>query len=77
MIIKMVIAGTNANGESDLLFCKVTVTEDDYNDGKHFSKAEEYAKEEGYEGPFVVFDEYSPPKPMFHLFVWKTATIVQ
>jgi hypothetical protein len=77
MLINMVIAGTNANGDSDLFFCKVDISEQGYADGEHFTAAQEYAQDEGYEGPFVVFDQYSPPKPMFDLFEWNTASVIK
>ena len=57
MIIKCVIACSNASGEPDLYFVKVRCKESQYEEGDHYRKAENQAIEDGYEEPFVSFDE--------------------
>jgi hypothetical protein len=54
---KVAVAGTNANGEADLVVVTVDVTPEDYNLGKHYDLAEAKAVELGYDAPFVCFDE--------------------
>lgn len=76
MIVKCVVACYNASGEPDLFFCKVDLHSDRYDVGDHYEMAEDYAQEEGYSGPMVVFDENDGPKALFDLFVWESATTV-
>lgn len=76
MTVKCVVACHNASGEPDLFFCKVKCTEDQYEVGDHYERAEDYAKEQGYSGPMVVFDENDGPNSLFDLFVWESATTV-
>lgn len=54
---KVMIACTNANGESDLFVCTVEVSEAEYDNGIHFDRAIEMAENEGYDAPYVCFDE--------------------
>jgi hypothetical protein len=70
MEIKCVVACRNASGESDFYFCKVECSED------HYELAEDSAREEGYEGPMVVFDENDGPDFLFDHFVWESASVV-
>ena len=75
MALKMIVAGTNANGEPDLYFLKIRCTFEEYNEGEHYLLAQRKAEEEGYERPFVVFDEHdSAGKAMLPLFTWETAS---
>lgn len=74
MTVKCVIACHNASGEPDLFFCKVTCTKQEYGNGDHYERAENYAKDQGYSGPMVVFDEHDGPKALFDLFVWESAS---
>lgn len=76
MIVKCVVACRNASGESDFYFCKVKCSQDQYDVGEHYDMAENHAREEGYEGPMVVFDENDGPSFLFDHFVWESASIV-
>lgn len=76
MEVKCVVACHNMSGEPDLFFCKVDCIGQDYGNGVHYEKAEEYAQEQGYSGPMVVFDENDGPNALFDLFVWESASIV-
>lgn len=73
MIVKMVVAAQGNDGP-DLYFCKVACSEEQYNEGEHYRRAEKAANDYGYEGSMVAFDEKDPPKPLFGLFDWDTAT---
>ena len=74
MIVKCVVACRNAEGASDFYFCRVECAEAQYDIGEHYEKAEEMAESDGYEGPFVVFDENDGPDWLFDRFVWKSAS---
>ena len=77
MRIKCVVAGTNANGSPDFYFCTVECSEGDYNEGRHYDVARRSARDEGYEGEMVVFDEHDGPDFLFNHFVWESASTVQ
>ena len=76
MQIKCVIACFNASGEPDFFFCIVKCSESDYDVGLHYEKAEEFAKEEGYSGPMIVYDENDGPDWLFDHFVWESSSVV-
>jgi len=76
MEIKCVVACRNAEGASDFYFCKVECSEEQYDVGDHYELAEDWAREEGYEGPMVVFDENDGPDFLFDHFVWESASVV-
>lgn len=76
MTIKCVIACHNAAGSPDLFFCKVNCAEKDYGNGEHYDRAQNEARNQGYEGPMVAFDENDGPKALFDLFVWDSATTI-
>lgn len=48
--IKVVVFGTNANGEPDFYFCKIRTTLNNYNLGIHYDRACDEAVNNGYEG---------------------------
>mgnify|MGYP006296098541 CR=1 FL=1 len=73
MIVRMVVAGNGCDGP-DLYFCKVECDQEQYDEGEHYDRAKEAAQEYGLEAPLVAFDENDPPKPLFGLFQWKSAT---
>lgn len=76
MFVKCVVAGHGAEGP-DLFFVIVDCSEVQYEDGYHYLRAEEWAKDDlDVDGPCVVFDEHDPPKPLFDLFKWETASII-
>lgn len=54
--ITVITACTNANGSADMCAHIVEVTESEYDLGIHYDKAQELAEADGYEGPFVSFD---------------------
>jgi hypothetical protein len=73
---KVVVAATNASGESDFFFCKVNCTEVDHGVGRHYEIAKDAAKDNGYEGSMVAFDELdSPAKELFKMFEWDSASL--
>lgn len=74
MIVRMVVAAHGFDGP-DLYFCKVECSQEQYDDGEHYDIAKSAAKENGYDEPMVAFDENDPPKAMFDLFEWDTATV--
>lgn len=77
MIVKCVTAGTSANSEPDLHFCKVDCSEDEFAEGDHYMVAREQAGKDGYEGEMVTFDEHDGPDFLFEHFVWDSATVVK
>ncbi len=48
----------NAGGMSDICFVTIVCTKDDYEEGNHYAAAKIYAKNNDYEEPMVVIDEY-------------------
>lgn len=77
MQIKCVVACNNAAGNPDFYFCTVACTDEQYDAGEHCDVAEHAAREEGYEGPFVVYDEHDGPDWLFNYFVWASATALR
>jgi hypothetical protein len=55
---KVMIACTNANGESDMFVCAVEVSDSEYQNGVHYDLAKVVAEENGYEAPYVCFDQH-------------------
>ncbi|MBU9200328.1 hypothetical protein KTD31_03040 [Burkholderia multivorans] len=54
---KVVVLATNANGEAEFYQTVVEVTEEEYDLGMHYDKAQVSAEAEGYEAPFKCFDQ--------------------
>lgn len=77
MIIKCVVAAHNGMGEPDFFFCLVECSEEQYDNGDHYDRAEELADAEGYEGPKVTFDEKDGPDFLFERFAWESGTTVR
>lgn len=80
MIVRVVIAGTNGNGDPDFYFCKVDAPEDAIAEGDHYVAARIQAQTDGYEGEMVAFDEddiRDGPKFLLDQFVWDSATTVK
>jgi hypothetical protein len=78
MQVKCVVAATNANGEPDLYFLKVSCTNRQYSAGEHYARAKQAAEDEGYEEPMVAFDQCDAAgKAMLPLFQWETASLVR
>lgn len=53
----VVVACFNASGESDLFATEVRVSQDELDNGQHYSLAEDKAQQEGYSGPYVCYDQ--------------------
>lgn len=63
-------------GEPDLYFCKVRCSETEFENCDHYERAKQAARDEGYEGVMVPFDEHDKAgKAMLPLFQWETASI--
>jgi hypothetical protein len=75
--ISCVVACRNASGEPDFYFCRVECPPDRVEEGAHHETAENAARDNGYEGPFVVFDEHDGPEWLFEQFAWATASTHQ
>lgn len=54
----VMVAGTNANGEADFHQATVFVTQNEYDLGEHYDRAEASADEAGFERDFVCFDQH-------------------
>jgi hypothetical protein len=54
----------------------VECNEKQYSTGEHYEAAKAWAALNGYDHPMVVMDENDPPKPIFELFEWQSASIV-
>ncbi len=55
--LRIAVACRNASGMADMPIFTVTVTAEEYDLGIHYEKAEAMAEDEGYEKPFVCFDD--------------------
>lgn len=55
--INMLVACVNANGEPDLARLTVLATDHEQEHGEHYEKARSMAQEDGYEPPFICYDE--------------------
>ncbi len=77
MLIKCAVAGIDPNGNADIWFVTVQCTEEQRDLGEHLEAAEEHAEENGYEGPFVTFDEEDPimKYALMGVFEWETSSI--
>ena len=71
--IKCIVASYNANGEPDLYFCQVLCTQEQFDNGDHYDCAIKCAKDNGYEGDGIAFDEFdNAGKTMLGLFCWES-----
>jgi hypothetical protein len=69
--IKCIVAAHNATGEPDLYFCQVRCTQAQYDNGDHYVRARQAARDDGYEGEMVIFDEFDTAgQAMLGLFCW-------
>lgn len=68
MKIRMIVACTNAQGAPDFFCCIVQCSEDEYEAGDHYDRAKAAAREDGYSGELVAFDEYDQPTSILQLF---------
>ena len=60
--VRVVVACRNAAGEPDFAPVRVQISEEDFDLGDHYDRAIEIAESNGYEGPFVCFDEVEAPE---------------
>ena len=70
MTIKCVVAAIGADGAAGFYPCHVTLEQDEYDVGDHYELAEDAAKDSGYSGPAIVFDENDGPDWLFEQFNW-------
>ncbi|GBG14858.1 uncharacterized protein NMK_2459 [Novimethylophilus kurashikiensis] len=54
---KVAVLCSNSNGEPELYTCSPAVTKESYDEGLHYSIAKSNAEDEGYEGPYLAFDD--------------------
>lgn len=75
-IYPMLIACLNSEGEADIAFVKVVVPQNAEND-RDIELATRWAEEQGYEGPFVVFNAKldSAAIALYDKFDWDTASV--
>ena len=59
--LAVVTACVRADGTPDFALTEVEVTAEEYADGVHYDLTEERLKEDGFEEPFVHFDEDEAP----------------
>ncbi len=77
MAVRVVVAAEDAYGNGpDLYFCKVQCRWKEYWNGDHYEAAKEQARKDNHEGMMVAIDEFDPPRPVFKLFEWGTATLI-
>ena len=55
--IKIAVACHNAGGEADFHFFKLKTLDSYIQDGCYEDRAKEISHDEGYDGPYVIFDE--------------------
>lgn len=72
--VRMVVAGHGINGP-DFYFCKLNVTELQIEYGMHYEYAVTHAGDNYLGGDMVAFCEDDPPKPLFTLFEWESASV--
>jgi hypothetical protein len=77
IIIKMVAACINADGEPDFGFVKVKMLANNIMLGEHYEVAKRWFLDNDYEEPMVIWDEVECPYWLFERFVWKSASIVK
>jgi hypothetical protein len=54
--VKVVVLGTNSNGEPEFHTCTPEVTQTEIDNGEHYELAKENAAENGYQEPMIAFD---------------------
>lgn len=77
MILRCIVACQGGEGP-DLYFVKVDCSQEQYDNGEHYDRAIEAAKEADYDEQMVAFDEKDQAgDAMLHLFEWETADTVK
>jgi hypothetical protein len=69
IVVKCAVTGHNSNGSPDIFFTKTKVTQEDYDNGKHYELALEDADSTSFDGQ-TVFDENDDGKAIMQLCVW-------
>jgi hypothetical protein len=69
IVVKCAVAGNNSNGSPDIFFTKIKVTQEDYDNGKHYELALEDADSTSFDGQ-TVFDENDDGRAILQLCVW-------
>lgn len=75
LIERCVLACRNTSGEPDFAFVKVRCNEEMQALGCHYDTAILWATENGYEGPFIVWDAVECPEWLSERFIWDSASI--
>jgi hypothetical protein len=76
MQLRCIVACHNASGAPDFYPCTVEVSLEQYDEGEHYERAEEKARDSGYEGPMLAYDENDGPELLFrHYFPSQLAPI--
>jgi hypothetical protein len=75
--IRCIVACINSNGEPDLFFVKVKGTEEQINNGEHYTTAKEAADAEGYDPVLTYDEECAAGRAMLALFEWDTASTIE
>jgi hypothetical protein len=73
--VRTVVAGNGFNGP-DFFFCIIACSSEQYENGEHYDRAKQEAREHGYEGEMVAFDEIDGPAGLFELFLWPSASVI-
>lgn len=69
-IVRCAVACINSNGEPDLFFCKVICSQEEIENGVHYTKAKQKAEEDGYES-YLAYDEFDVAgQNIMKLFLW-------
>lgn len=55
--MRVIVLGTNANGDPEFYSCQVEAGVEAIHNGDHYDLAIVRARQEGFEGPFLAFDE--------------------
>lgn len=56
--MKMFVSCLNANGSADMFVCEVEATQEQFDNDEHYDLALEQAEQNGYEQPFLCYNEY-------------------
>jgi hypothetical protein len=57
--VEMGVMAQNANGAPEVFFCRIHCSEQDRDNGEHYERAKQLARDAGYE-PMLAFDESDP-----------------
>lgn len=77
MKIKCVVSCRNAGGEPDFFPAIVELTQEQYDEGEHYEKADDEAAGAGYDTGYLVYDENDGPSWLFAHFAWNKVKAVK